>query len=107
MSLHPLRQPAFRLTFSLPRLVRLVLVALLLGGFVLGAESGIARAATRILPSATSTSSSTSHAGGNADSASTGSSLPSNFVLPHVASPTNPYDIGLGVLPFYTYVKHP
>jgi len=102
-----LHRPHFRLTFSFPRFVRLLLVALLLGGFVLGAESGIARAATRQLPSAVSTSSSTPQSGVASGSATTGSSLPSTFVLPHVATPTNPYDTGLGVLPFSTYVKHP
>ncbi len=88
------RQPHFRLTLSLPRLVRLVLVALLLGGFALGAESGIARAATRVLSSASSATSSSPHGSSNSTSATTGSSLPSTFALPHVATATNPYDTG-------------
>jgi len=101
------RRPDVRLTFSFLRLVRVLLVALLLGGFALGGWSGVARAATRTLPSTASRSTTLSASPLNHPSATTGSSLPSNFVLPHVATPTNPYDTGLGVLSFYTYIKHP
>jgi len=101
------RRPDVRLTFSFPRLVRVLLVALLLAGFALGAWSGVARAATRALPSPASMTSFTPQSGGTRSSATTGSSLPSNFVFPHTATATNPYDTGLGVLPFYTYIHHP
>jgi len=101
------RRPDVRLIFSFPRLVRVLLVALLLAGFALGAWSGVVRAATRVQPSPASTTPSSAHASGNSLSATTGSSLPSSFMLPHVATPTNPYDTGLGVLPFYTYIHHP
>ncbi len=101
------RRPHVRLTFSLPRLVRLLLVALLLGGFALGAWSGVARAATRVLPSPSSTTPSSPRGHVTMPSSTIHSSLPSSLIQPHAATATNPYDTGLGVLPFYTYIHHP
>ena len=92
------RRPSFGLTFSFPRLVRVLLVALLLAGFALGAWSGVARAATRVQPSPASTTSFTPQSGVTRPSSTTGSSLPSNFVFPHTATATNPYDTGLGAV---------
>jgi len=98
---------AFRLIFSLPHVLRVLLVALLLASFALGAQSGIARAATRVLPSAALATPSALHGSHNSTAATTRSSLLVSGIQPHNASPTNPYDIGMGQLPFYTYVHHP
>jgi len=67
----------------------------------------MAHAATRVLPSTSLTTSSSPHDRINIPSSTTHTSLPSTLMQPHNASPANPYDIGMGQLPFYTYIYHP
>ncbi len=106
------RSASLHTIFSLPRLARLFFVALLLATFAFSGGNSvlvpIAFAATHLLTSGGAASHPSQPVRvSNAPLAPGASQTRSLLATPNSATPQAPYDRGLGLLPFYTFVHHP